>query len=1018
MIPRLDQLEGVRRLHREFLEALPGAGFGGDVHVDAGTRLVTATDNSVYQILPQAVVYPKATEDVAAVARLAAEERFREVTLSPRGGGTGTNGQSLSEGVIVDLSRHMNQILDVDLEGGRVRVQPGVVLDQLNAHLACHGVFFAPNLSPSNRATLGGMINTDACGKGSRVYGRTSEHVLALETVLLDGTVLESERVDREGLESLKAREDRAGEVHRVVDDVITRRRDLIREVYPKLRRFMTGYNLARVADEEAGTFDLNALLSGSEGTLGLVTEATLKLTPIPTHRRLVVLKYASFDDALGSAQLVVASNPSAIETIDETVLSLAREDVIWHDVGPLLDGDEPMAAVNLVEYEGADPEEVEARVGDLLATMEDAGDAPHRPSGAYVAQDEAEAAALWTLRKKGVGLLGNAPGPRKPVAFVEDTVVPPERLAEYVAEFRAILDAEGLEYGMFGHVDVGCLHVRPALDLKDEEDEALLRRVSDRVADLARSYGGMMWGEHGKGFRSEYNPDVFGEELFAELCRVKKAFDPHNQLNPGKLAVPEGSGGELVSVDGPKRGRWDRQIPAPVRGLPQFALTVNCNGNGACFDWDADEVMCPSFKVTRDRIHSPKGRAGVMREWLRQLAVAGYTPRPGGRRSPLGFFGRLWNGLMRRLGRYDYSHDVYDAMAGCLACKACATRCPIRVDVPRFRADFLDLYHSRYPRPLRDGLVGRLESLLPLMAWAPRLVNLLQDNPLSRWVVRKVVGMVDTPRLAVETARSGLAARGVPTFDAERVARLSEAERARTVVLVQDAFTRFYEPRVMLAVVDLLGELGFRVEVLPYFPSGKGWHVKGFMARFRRRARRNAAVLRQVAGTGLPMVGVEPAVVLVFRDELPLALDDLGEEPPAARVHLLQEFLVAHADRLRERAVARPERLKLLGHCTERTAEAASQDQWREAFAALGLDLEVARAGCCGMSGAYGHEAVHQEESRALFEMGWARHLPEDAEARSRVLATGHSCRHQVDRFRGFTPRHPAEAVLAALRR
>ncbi|MEZ4435001.1 MAG: FAD-binding oxidoreductase, partial [bacterium] len=457
------------------------------------------------------MLYPKSRADVVAALTLLAEPPHRDVRLTPRGGGTGTNGQSLTDGLVLDVSRHLDGILELDLAARTVRVEPGVVLDALQDHLRPHGLFFAPELSPSNRATLGGMISTDAAGKGSRVYGKTSEHVRRLTTVLLGGDVIDSAPLDDAALAALTARDDRVGAIHRTLDDIATDKAALITEVFPKLRRFMTGYDLAHIRRDD-GTFDLNAILCGSEGTLGVVVEATLALTPIPTCAALVVLGYARFDDALGSAEALVERRPAAIETIDQMVLDLARGDAIWPKVERLLGAvdSKRLQAINLVEFTGTDPAAVEERVAALITSLA-AGQGSHPPISQTIARDPADITALWSLRKKGVGLLGNAPGARKPVPFVEDTVVPPENLRAYIAEFRALLDAEGLRYGMFGHIDVGCLHVRPALDMKDPEDEARLHRISDRVCDLVQRYGGVIWGEHGKGMRTAYSPRFFG---------------------------------------------------------------------------------------------------------------------------------------------------------------------------------------------------------------------------------------------------------------------------------------------------------------------------------------------------------------------------------------------------------------------------------------------------------------------------------------------------------------------------
>ncbi len=1014
-IPRLAQAHGLEATYLSFLEALPAAGFRGDVQTDYATRLSAATDNSIYQVLPQAVVFPRSAQDVEVALRLLSEERFRAVRLSPRGGGTGTNGQSLTDGVVLDVSRHMRRVLEVNLREGWARVEPGVVLDQLNEAVAPYGVFFAPNLSPSNRATLGGMINTDACGEGSRVYGRTSDHLLALDTVLLGGQRWTSTPLDRAGLEAAMARDDRAGQAHRTLHAITTEHQALIAQQFPKLQRFMTGYNLALVADPDAGRFDLNYLLAGSEGTLGVVVEAKVRLTKLPAHKQLVVLKYTSFDDALGSARLVAESDPSAIETVDEKILRLAREDILWHRVAPMVTDapDAPTRAINLVQFTGDDAAAVRAKVDALTAAVDAHRGGPRRPTGYYVAQNAGEIAVLWELRKKGVGLLGNAPGPRKPVPFVEDTVVPPERLADYIAEFRAILDEAGLEYGMFGHVDVGCLHVRPALDLKQHEDERLLQTISDQVATLVRKYGGVMWGEHGRGYRAQYGPDFFGPVLYEQLRRVKAAFDPFNQLNPGKIATAQGTDLAVVPVDGPRRGQQDRQVPAPVR--QKFAVAIDCNGNGACFDYSTARVMCPSYKETVDRIHSPKGRATVMREWLRQLAVAGFDPLAQ-RRARLGDVFRKWGAaLARRFGAYDYSHEVYAAMDGCLACKACATQCPVKVDVPDFRAEFYDLYHRRYPRPLRDHFVAGLERVLAPMSRAPSLFNLFFDSRAFRWLLAKTVGIVDAPRLSAPTLSARLHARGLPPFDPAAIRAADEVTRARSVVLLQDAFTTYYEAPVVEAVHDLLTALGYQVHVAPMFENGKALHVKGFMSRFRGLVRRNAQRLRDLSALGLPLVGVDPAVVLTYRAEYPKALG----EAPDFRVHLLQEWLAAELDKgatPRPPAVPAPPAVpfQLFGHCTEKALAPKSQDQWRQVFAAFGLDLQHAPVGCCGMSGVYGHEAIHQTESRGLFDKAWA---PVLAKTQATPIADGYSCRSQTKRFGGQALPHPAQALLAALR-
>ncbi|MGH7437066.1 MAG: FAD-linked oxidase C-terminal domain-containing protein, partial [Polyangiaceae bacterium] len=706
--------------------------------------------------------------------------------------------------------------------------------------------------------------------------------------------------------------------------------------------------------------------------------------------------------------------DPGSVETLDDKVLSLARRDIIYDAVRDLIgeEADGPSVttgAINLVEYAGDDEALVRAKVDALVAEVARRKGTTGAPHGCTVTWKLSERDSLWNLCKKGVGLLGNTPGKRKPVPFVEDTIVPPEHLQAYVREFRALLDAEGLQYGMFGHVDVGCLHVRPALDLKDPDDEARVRRITDAVAALVTRYGGLLWGEHGKGFRSELVPHHFGPVLYPELQRIKALFDPRNQLNPGKVATPAGTRHVLARVDGATRGALDRTIASEDREALHTVL--NCNGNGQCFDTSTDNVMCPSSKITRDRIHSPKGRATVMREWLRLLSGSGVVAMQA-LRAPgsLWWPARVWQSLLYSDRSADYSHQVYDAMAGCLACKACATQCPVRVDVPDFRAQFLELYHRRYARPLGDYFTALLERLLPLLALAPRLVNALMDNPLGRWFTTRVAGIADAPLLDPKPAARRLAASAVPVSDLGALSRLPKD--APVVVVLQDAFTTFYEPAVLDASCRLLRELGFQPHVLPYFENGKALHIKGFLRSFGKVVARNAERLREVGALGFPMVGIEPAVALTYRDEYPKQL----EADAGFHVHLLQEWLAEQPLAAAGRAARAGARgYRLLSHCTEQALVTKAPSYWAKVFGALGVPLEVVKSGCCGMCGVYGHEVRHKQDSLGIFDLSWRKKIDPEAD-RERVIATGHSCRTQVERALGFVPLHPAQALLSAL--
>ncbi len=998
MIPRLLPGPKVSSLTAAFFAELRARGFAGDLTLAEADRTVLATDNSIYQITPQAIAFPRNRDDLVRLATLLAEDRFAPVRIAPRGGGTGTNGQSLTDGIVVDLSRHMNRILAIDPVRRTARVEAGVVKDQLNAALAEHGLFFAPELSTSNRATIGGMISTDACGQGSCLYGKTRDHVLALTTVLADGTVWHSEPLDAAGLEAAQSRPDLAGAIHREVDRLQRGNAALIEATFPPLNRCLTGYDLAHLRRAD-GRFDLNAVLCGSEGTLGLLAEATLNVLPLPSHVALLNLRYDSFDAALRDARTLVAFGAASVETVDSKVLGLAQEDPIWEGVAAYFpeDAGERTRGVNLVEFVGDGAEAVEAALARLTAALDEAGKAEGR-RGYTVARGEAEVGRLWAMRKKAVGLLGNTKGDRRPIAFVEDTAVPPEHLADYIAEFRGALDRRGLDYGMFGHVDAGVLHVRPAIDMKAPGAEALVRAVTEDVVALTRRYGGLLWGEHGKGVRSEFSPRFFGP-LYPVLQGVKAAFDPRNQFNPGKIAAPEGTA--LLSIDGvPTKGSRDRAIPENIRAGYDEAL--HCNGNGACFTWDPDEAMCPSWKGSRERRHSPKGRAQLMREWLRRLAAEGRDPlseaerlraRPGWRAFPA----RLAATLRRR---EDFSHEVHEAMAGCLACKSCTGQCPIKVDVPTFRAKFLELYHGRYLRPLRHHAVAALEAAVPLLAKAPRLANAATSLGLAR-----AVGLVHVPKLSGLALSTELRRRGVAMADARFLACLPEAERLTSVIVVQDAFTSHYDTPVLLALLDLLIGLGLRPWLAPYRPNGKPLHVHGFLGRFGRLAAANADGLGRLAATGIALVGLDPSMTLTYRSEYRQALP--GRDLP--RVHLVQEWLAGRLDGARP--TSETETYWLLPHCTERATAQSALADWTRVFEALGLRLSVLPSGCCGMAGTYGHEAEHRAMSERIYGLSWAGHVAGKGGS-GRLIADGYSCRSQVKLIDGLRLPHPVEIL------
>ncbi|OOR98332.1 hypothetical protein B0187_08655 [Haemophilus paracuniculus] len=1034
MLPQLSQTPLLNPTVADFLQALRTQHFEGDIASSYADRLSLATDNSVYQQLPQAILFPKSVADVVIITRLAQQSPYQSLTFTPRGGGTGTNGQSLNHNIIVDLSRHLNQILELNIEERWVRVQAGVVKDQLNQYLKPHGLFFSPDLSTSNRATLGGMINTDASGQGSLKYGKTSDHVLGVKAVLMNGEVLDTQAV---GCAEFSANLDRlnlspfAKQLHQTLFERCQTIRPTVLAELPQLNRFLTGYDLKNVFNNDESEFNLTRLLTGSEGSLAFICEAKLNLLPIPQCRTLINIKYNSFDAALRAAPLMLQAKALSVETVDSAVLNLAKQDIIWHSVSDLLqeDPDNPILGINIVEYASNDAELNAQQVAALCAMLDEKIQDPTSGLIGYqICNDLASIEKIYAMRKKAVGLLGNAKGWAKPIPFVEDTCVPPENLADYISEFRQLLDDHGLKYGMFGHVDAGVLHVRPALDLCDREQVKTFKAISDQVVELTAKYGGLIWGEHGKGMRSGYGERFFGETLWRELRYIKQLFDPQNRLNPGKICTPlDDPNAQLYPIDSTMRADFDRQIPLVVRD--EFKGAMSCNGNGLCFNFDVHSAMCPSMKVSGNRLFSPKGRATLIREWLRLLAEQNVSPEDllfKNERKSLkltDFVAKIRHSVAKKR-EYDFSHEVKAAMDTCLACKACASQCPIKIDVPTFRAQFNALYHQRYLRPLKDYVVSNLEFVAPILAKAPRFFNFFSANPIAEKVAQRTIGMTDLPALSVPNLQQQLVEIG---YQGESLESLEQRfasgqfceEFGKMVFIVQDPFTSFYDAKVVADFVQLCQKLGFKPIVLPFKPSGKAQHIKGFLHPFAKTAQHQADFLNRVAQLGVPLVGVDPALVLLYRDEYAHILQQKRGD---FVVQLAHEWLLAQIEAgkladYRNSPESHPlqgEAWHLFAHCTESTALPNSGKAWQTIFAHFGERLTSENIGCCGMAGTFGHETQHIEMSKAIYAQSWQVKLAD--KPLDRCLATGYSCRSQVKRMAHQPLKHPVQVILQCL--
>ncbi len=938
-----------------FKDTITKNGFIGDFYTDYPNRLINATDNSIYELLPEAVIQPSNAYDVELIINTSNQEPFKNLKFTPRGGGTGTNGQSLSDKIIIDFSRYMTRIIDFNLDQMTVMVEPGIILSDLNRFLVKHGVFFAPDVSTANRATIGGMIATDAAGKGSFIYGKTSDHIVSLDLVLASGNKISTSSVHRQELSSENSNTKLYKEIISFLDPV----QNEIATRFPPLKRQLSGYNISQCY--KGDYFDLSRLICGSEGTLGLVTSATLKLLPIPKHKILVVIHYDSFIEALKDAEFLANYHPLAIEAVDEKVQKSAMSLPNWSILAKMLNSVDKNYVSNFMELVDDDKESLDERINNLKLDLD------NKNANYVVITEPLQITQLWSIRSLAVGLAGKISGIQKPVAFVEDAIVPPEHLANFVADLQTMLAQKNLSYAMYGHVDVGCIHVRPALDMQNEADREQIRPITESVITLLKKYNGILWGEHGKGFRGEFVPEVFGPILYPILCKIKALFDPNNKLNPGKLASIDSSHKLTKIHEVPMRGNFDELIP--LLEQQQYTGAMLCNGNAACFNKEPTNVMCPSYKITKDRIHSPKGRAMLVKEWLREKS------------NPKGI---------------EVAKMAFDAMNGCLGCKGCAGKCPTGVSIPDLRSKFLDTYHTEYKkRTISEYLSCYIEHLLPYIAKFPRIWNFSIRNHLI-----PSFGMSNLPIFSSNTPLlKKLKQQNIAIYsDATQIASFSD----NPVVIYADVFTGLLEQKVLFAFINTIKKLHMTPYVINPTPSGKALIVGGMIAKFKITHQNLRKLFAPVMDKNIPIVSLENTVALMFRDEV-----NKFAEPLNGKILTIAEFLSQNIDKLSELKISN--NYVLLPHCTEQAIHPGEAILWTTVFAKIGSSLQVKNLGCCGMAGTYGHQKEHQLNSEGLFGMNWKLHIADN------VLATGFSCRCQSKRFTDTILPHPIEILSRA---
>ncbi len=943
----------------------------GEVRFDALSRTIYATDAGIYEITPLGVVLPKDVDDVVSAVK---ECRKLGISVIPRGAATGLTGGTVGPGLQLDLSRYMNRIGALDISARTVAVEPGVVLDELNAHLAPHGLQFAPDVATSSRATIGGMIANNSCGARSVVHGRTVDHVIELTLVLPDGEVVtlgEPPGPSDSNDESAMTRVERIERgLARIRDECYSE----IQRRFPKILRSNGGYGLDRLGPP-GDRADAIKIICGSEGTLGIVVGAKLKLISVPKHTGLVVLHFDHLLDALGVTPAVLRHKPAAVELVDRPILEAGRAHPTLRTRCGFLSGDP--SAILIVEFHSDNATALASAIDDLAADS----DAAKSAFAVTKVLDSQEQADVWNLRKAGLGLLMSKPGDAQPNTFVEDTAVDPSRLRDYIERFSAILDREGVETGCYAHAGVGCIHVRPVINLKKADDIERMHRIAKAVNDLVLEFGGTITGEHGDGIsRSCWLEKLYGPKITAAFKDIKRLFDPDNLLNPHKIVDPYPMTEHLRY--GPSfasqsvKTHLDFSSHGGMAGLAQM-----CSGVGQCRQRLVDG-MCPSYMATNDETHTTRARANALRVALSNRG--------------------LLDGL-------DDPH-LSEVMDLCISCKACKTECPTGVDMARLKAEYLSRRHLVHGVSRRARLIADMPHRLALAGRFPRLVNLITQSKPLRAVAERIYDLdrrVPPPRLARQTFRSW--------FDRHRKASRGSRSPRGTVVYFVDTWTNYFTPQVGVAAVKLLERAGFVVACPRTLCCGRPAISQGLLTDAKQLAELNVRRLARFAAAGVPIVGTEPSCTLTLVDEYPQLVRTSAARKIASQTMTLESFLqqVLADDPDALHFTRRKIPLLYHAHCHQKAIVGSADALELLHHASAGATSEI-NSGCCGMAGAFGHEVEHYEVSRAIGEQRLFPAIRNRGDAQ--IAVSGFSCRQQIQHHTGVVARHVVEYLADAL--
>jgi len=957
----------------------------GDLFISASDRLMYATDASEYRKIPVAVARPKNLDDIKKLILFASENR---ASLIPRGAGTSLAGQVVGAGIIVDIGKYMNRIIEINTEEKWVRVEPGVVLDELNLELAKYGLFFGPETSTSNICMMGGMAGNNACGSRSLIYGSTRDHILSMKVLLSDGSETEFGSLSVNDFNKKFNCSCLEASLYRNIRDILNNKEnyDQIKDQFPRpdITRRNTGYAIDILLDTVPfggdQEFNFSKLLAGSEGTLAFTTELKLNLVPLPpVENVLVCVHFTTLKESIKANLVVLDHKPRAIELMDKFILDCTKNNIEQSKNRFFLKGDPE--AILIVEFSAETKSELTNKISKLESDLRG-----HRLGYYYPPIYGEDIEKVWSLRKAGLGVIYNTPGDHKPVSVIEDTAVHPEDLMDYINDFELILEKYDLQGIYHGHISTGELHLRPMINLKDKDGVRLFRAIAEDVAALVKKYRGSLSGEHGDGIlRSEFIPMMIGEKNYELLKRIKKAWDPHNIFNPGKIVhYPPMDSGLRYTQGKPERSIETFFDFSGEMGIIRAA--EKCNGSGDCRKSSLmGGTMCPSYMATGDERNTTRARANILREFLTNSE----------KKNP-----------------FDHK-EIYNILDLCLSCKGCKSECPSSVDMAKYKAEFLQQYYKSHRIPLRTRLIGYISTLNRIGSIFPPFYNFVVSSKVLSGIMKRIIGFAPArsiPALSKITLKAW----------ARKNINGGESENGK-VYLFADEFTDYNDTEIGIKAITLLQKLGYQVEIPKHLESGRTFLSKGMVKKASEIARKNINLLKDVINDDTPLIGIEPSAILSFRDEYPdLAGPDLKNIARSMGKNCLMfdEFIcreIGKGNINRDQFTDSPLRIKLHGHCHQKSIASTASTKEMLSFPENYVVDEIP-SGCCGMAGSFGFEKEHYDLSMKVGELVL---FPEVRKTSAEIIisAPGTSCRQQIKDGTGRTAYHPIEIFYDSLK-